>query len=270
MRERERRREAVRLEAREGQVLAAPVDRRRPRGRCPDAPTSKRAQLANHAAAAAAESRIDVIASMPVPARSSASPIDSAASRPLSRNHADVGRARDAHDQVRRRHRQSVRRAQARGVGQPCGAHALVRPDVGASRRVRPRIRRSAFFAATRTERTLAPMTQAPALPRGSSCRSSRGCPDRLGRPGRGRGPRRRAREAFDQAEAKVFALDLAIRCMDLTTLEGSDTPGKVAALCSKAVRPDPTDRTSRRVAAVCVYPNLVPVAVERARAAAA
>ena len=66
--------------------------------------------------------------------------------------------------------------------------------------------------------------------------------------------------------EAKLFALELAIRCMDLTTLEGADTPGKVAALCSKAVRPDPTDRQIPSVAAVCVYPNLVPVALERLR----
>src|SRR3989441_5026689 len=64
--------------------------------------------------------------------------------------------------------------------------------------------------------------------------------------------------------DAKVFALELAIRCMDLTTLEGSDTPGKVAALCSKAIRPDPTDAHIPSVAAVCVYPNLVPTAVER------
>ena len=53
--------------------------------------------------------------------------------------------------------------------------------------------------------------------------------------------------------ESKLFALELAIRCMDLTTLEGADTPGKVAALCSKAVRPDPTDRHIPSVAAVCV-----------------
>ncbi len=66
--------------------------------------------------------------------------------------------------------------------------------------------------------------------------------------------------------DAKLFALDLAIRCMDLTTLEGSDTPGKVAALCSKALRPDPTDPQIPTVAAVCVYPNLVPTAVERLR----
>src|ERR1041384_5924969 len=42
--------------------------------------------------------------------------------------------------------------------------------------------------------------------------------------------------------DAKLWALDLAIRTIDLTTLEGADTPGKVAALCSKAVRPDPVD----------------------------
>ena len=64
--------------------------------------------------------------------------------------------------------------------------------------------------------------------------------------------------------DAKLFALELAIRCMDLTTLEGADTPGKVAALCSKAVRPDPTDAHIPSVAAVCVYPNLVPTAVSR------
>ena len=66
--------------------------------------------------------------------------------------------------------------------------------------------------------------------------------------------------------EAKVFALDLAVRMTDLTTLEGADTPGKVAALASKAVRPDPSDPTVPSVAAVCVYPNLVPTAVERVR----
>jgi deoxyribose-phosphate aldolase len=66
--------------------------------------------------------------------------------------------------------------------------------------------------------------------------------------------------------EAKVWALELALRCCDLTTLEGQDTPGKVAALCSKAVRPDPTDPSIPSVAAVCVYPNLVRVAKERLR----
>src|SRR5437899_2611342 len=66
--------------------------------------------------------------------------------------------------------------------------------------------------------------------------------------------------------DAKLFALELAIRCTDLTTLEGSDTPGKVAALCSKAIRPDPTDAHIPSVAAVCVYENLVPTCVERLR----
>ena len=66
--------------------------------------------------------------------------------------------------------------------------------------------------------------------------------------------------------EAKLFALDLAVRMIDLTTLEGQDTPGKVAALCSKGVRPDPADVTVPSVAAICVYPNLVPTAVERLR----
>ena len=44
--------------------------------------------------------------------------------------------------------------------------------------------------------------------------------------------------------ESKLFALELAVRMTDLTTLEGSDTPGKVAALASKAIRPDPVDPT--------------------------
>src|SRR5881409_3964851 len=61
---------------------------------------------------------------------------------------------------------------------------------------------------------------------------------------------------------AKAWALDLAIRMVDLTTLEGADTPGKVRALCAKARRPDPSDPSCPPVAAVCVYPSLVPVAV--------
>jgi deoxyribose-phosphate aldolase len=63
--------------------------------------------------------------------------------------------------------------------------------------------------------------------------------------------------------EAKLWALDLAIRMMDLTTLEGKDTPGKVRALAGKARRPDPTDPGIPSVAALCVYPNMVPIAVE-------
>jgi deoxyribose-phosphate aldolase len=66
--------------------------------------------------------------------------------------------------------------------------------------------------------------------------------------------------------QSKLVALNLAIRCMDLTTLEGIDTPGKVLALCAKAVRPDPLDPAVPSVAAVCVYPELVPVAVRALR----
>nr|WP_239000717.1 deoxyribose-phosphate aldolase [Jiangella asiatica] len=62
---------------------------------------------------------------------------------------------------------------------------------------------------------------------------------------------------------AKQFAIDLAISMIDLTTLEGQDTPGKVRALCAKALRPDPSDRSVPRVAAVCVYPDLVATAKE-------
>ncbi|MEH1125924.1 deoxyribose-phosphate aldolase [Micromonospora sp. CPCC 206061] len=60
---------------------------------------------------------------------------------------------------------------------------------------------------------------------------------------------------------AKAWAIDLAIRMVDLTTLEGADTPGKVRALCAKARRPDPADPSTPAVAAVCVYPSMVPVA---------
>src|SRR5438309_4636522 len=65
---------------------------------------------------------------------------------------------------------------------------------------------------------------------------------------------------------SKLRALDLAIRCMDLTTLEGADTPGKVVATCAKAVRPDPSDPSIPSVAAVCIYPSLVPVAAAQVR----
>src|SRR2546429_2347901 len=64
--------------------------------------------------------------------------------------------------------------------------------------------------------------------------------------------------------EAKVWALMLAIRTIDLTTLEGADTPGKAAAIASKARRPDTADPSVPPVAAVCVYPNLVPAVRER------
>jgi deoxyribose-phosphate aldolase len=63
------------------------------------------------------------------------------------------------------------------------------------------------------------------------------------------------------KTSAKAWALDLAISMIDLTTLEGQDTPGKVRALCSKAIRPDPADATCPRVAAICVYPDMVATA---------
>jgi len=63
--------------------------------------------------------------------------------------------------------------------------------------------------------------------------------------------------------EAKGWALDMAIRMTDLTTLEGNDTPGKVRALCAKALRPDPSDPEVPSVAAVCLYPDLVATAVQ-------
>jgi len=62
---------------------------------------------------------------------------------------------------------------------------------------------------------------------------------------------------------SKQAAIDLAIRMVDLTTLEGQDTPGKVRALANKAIRPDPADPTCPSTAAVCVYPDLVAVAKE-------
>ena len=61
--------------------------------------------------------------------------------------------------------------------------------------------------------------------------------------------------------DAKLWALDAAIRMIDLTTLEGADTPGKVRAMCAKALRPDPGDPAVPPVAAVCVYPDLVATA---------
>ena len=65
------------------------------------------------------------------------------------------------------------------------------------------------------------------------------------------------------KTSAKAWALDLAISMIDLTTLEGQDTAGKVRALCAKGRRPDPADPTAPHVAAICVYPDMVPVAVE-------
>ena len=66
--------------------------------------------------------------------------------------------------------------------------------------------------------------------------------------------------------ESKLWALDMIIRMTDLTTLEGKDTPGKIRALAGKARRPDPTDPSIPSVAALCVYPSMVPPAKEALR----
>ncbi|MEO8463558.1 MAG: deoxyribose-phosphate aldolase [Chloroflexota bacterium] len=65
---------------------------------------------------------------------------------------------------------------------------------------------------------------------------------------------------------SKLWALDLAIRMMDLTTLEGKDTPGKIRALCQKAMRPQPGDPSIPSVAAICVYPSLIEEAKDALR----
>jgi deoxyribose-phosphate aldolase len=64
---------------------------------------------------------------------------------------------------------------------------------------------------------------------------------------------------------AKAYAIDLAIRMVDLTTLEGADTPGKIRALCAKGRHPDAqidTGNPCPPVAAICIYPSMVPIAV--------
>jgi deoxyribose-phosphate aldolase len=65
---------------------------------------------------------------------------------------------------------------------------------------------------------------------------------------------------------AKAWAIDTAISMVDLTTLEGADTPGKVRSMCAKAAHPDSSDPTVPSVAAVCVYPDLVETAVDALR----
>lgn len=60
---------------------------------------------------------------------------------------------------------------------------------------------------------------------------------------------------------SKRAALNLTISCIDLTTLEGMDTAGRVSALCRKALTPDPADATVPSTAAVCVYPTMVSAA---------
>jgi deoxyribose-phosphate aldolase len=65
---------------------------------------------------------------------------------------------------------------------------------------------------------------------------------------------------------AKAWAIDTAISMIDLTTLEGADTHGKVRSMCAKGIHPDPGDPSVPSVAAVCVYPDLVSTAVDALR----
>src|SRR5262245_12954916 len=108
-------------------------------------------------------------------------------------------------------------------------------------------------------------MAQAPALPRGFELPLEPRLP-RIGSVDQVAVEERAASLAKRsiKQDSKMWALELSVRMMDLTTLEGADTPGKVAALCSKAVRPDPGDPGIPSVAAVCVYPSLVGVARAR------
>jgi len=107
-------------------------------------------------------------------------------------------------------------------------------------------------------------MAQAPVLPRGFELplepRLPRiGSVDQVGAEERAASLAKRS----IKRESKLFALDLAVRMCDLTTLEGADTPGKVRSLVAKAVNPDPSDATTPRVAAVCVNGDMVPSAIE-------
>ena len=63
--------------------------------------------------------------------------------------------------------------------------------------------------------------------------------------------------------DTKRALIDLAISMVDLTTLEGADTPGKVRALCLKGIAPDRENPDTPSVAAICVYPDRVATAVE-------
>jgi len=64
------------------------------------------------------------------------------------------------------------------------------------------------------------------------------------------------------KTSSKRWAIDTIIGLIDLTTLEGADTPGKVRSLVAKALVPDPGDPGCPRVAAVCVYGDMVGAAV--------
>jgi deoxyribose-phosphate aldolase len=71
------------------------------------------------------------------------------------------------------------------------------------------------------------------------------------------------AKRSF-RRDAKLFALELAIRAMDLTTLEGNESADTIVAMCARAVRPDPGEASTPSVAAVCLYPLLVRLAVDQ------
>lgn len=68
------------------------------------------------------------------------------------------------------------------------------------------------------------------------------------------------------KTESKLWALKTAISMLDLTTLEGKDSEGKVHAMCQKAIHPKPGDSTIPHVAAVCVYPNMIKFAKDAVR----
>ena len=65
------------------------------------------------------------------------------------------------------------------------------------------------------------------------------------------------------KSTSKAWAIDTAISMIDLTTLEGADTERKVRSVCAKAMAPDPGDPATPQVAAVCIYADMVPVAVD-------
>ena len=68
------------------------------------------------------------------------------------------------------------------------------------------------------------------------------------------------------KTESKLWALKTAISMIDLTTLEGKDSEGKVHAMCQKGIHPKPGDDTIPHVAAICVYPNMIKFAKEALR----
>ena len=242
--ERERRCEAVRLEPGELEVPAAPLDRPRVRVAAGDIDPAQRLPVPSYAAAPAAEveDRAEVLdpQSLPPerrPDRPRRQP--SAAEEPL-----DVGRARDSDDQLRRWNGEAVCGSSGRGAAAPQRAQTFVAP-VGRAEQTQP----LEGAAGERFHRArLLPMAKAPVLPRGFELPLEPRLP-RIGSVDQVALEERAATLAKRsiKREAKVYALELAIRMMDLTTLEGADTPGKVAALASKAIRPDPSDPGSHR-----------------------